>query len=202
MCALAEQYFTPSPTSARQPQQVRYRTRDGRELVFRTDAGVFSKGRADRGTRELIKAVTLDDGESFLDLGCGWGPVGISMAVSRPRSEVWMVDVNERACELARANAQANGVRNVVVLCGDGLAAVGGRRFDVIATNPPIRAGKAVVYRLVEEARDHLNPGGRFYAVARTKQGAGSLRKFIHATFGNSDEPEIGGGYRVIRATR
>lgn len=113
-----------------------------------------------------------------------------------------MVDVNERACELSRANAQANGVRNVVVLCGDGLSAVGGRRFDVIATNPPIRAGKSVVYRLVEEARDHLNPGGRFYAVARTKQGAGSLREFIHAAFGNSDEPEIGGGYRVIRATR
>ena len=202
MCALAEQYFTPSPTSRHERRTVHYQMRDGRELVFETDAGVFSKGRVDRGTRELIKAVTLDDGESFLDLGCGWGPVGISVAASHPTSEVWMVDVNERACELARANAQANGLRNAVVLCGDGLAAVGGRKFDVIATNPPIRAGKSIVYRLVEEARDHLNPGGRFYAVARTKQGAGSLREFIHATFGDSDEPEIGGGYRVIRATR
>ena len=64
------------------------------------------------------------------------------------------------------------------------------------------RAGKSVVYRLVEEARDHLNEGGRFYAVARTKQGAGSLRVFICEAFGNADEPEIGGGYRVIRATR
>ena len=176
--------------------------RDGRELVFETDAGVFSKDRVDRGTRELIKAITFDDGESFLDLGCGWGPVGIVAALSLPSREVWMVDVNERACELARANAQANGVRNAVVICGDGLAAVEGRQFDVIAANPPIRAGKSVVYRLVEEARDHLNPGGRFYAVARTKQGAGSLREFIHTVFGNSDEPEIGGGYRVIRATR
>jgi len=202
VCALAEQYFTPSPTSAHERRTVRYRMRDGRELVFQTDAGVFSKGRVDRGTRELIKAVTLDDGESFLDLGCGWGPVGISVAVSCPRSEVWMVDVNGRACELARDNALANGAGNAVVVCGDGLSAVGDRKFDVIATNPPIRAGKSVVYRLVEEARDHLNPGGRFYAVARTKQGAGSLREFIHATYGNSDEPEIGGGYRVIRATR
>ncbi len=176
--------------------------RDGSELIFETDAGVFSKGRVDRGTRELIKAIRLEDGESFLDLGCGWGPVGITMAVSCPRSEVWMVDVNERACELARANARANGADRAVVVCGDGLLAVDGRKFDVIATNPPIRAGKSVVHRLVEEARDHLKPGGRFYAVARTKQGAGSLRTFIRETFGNADEPEIGGGYRVIRAVR
>jgi len=202
VCALAEQYFTPSPTSARQPQAVRYRMRDGRELVFQTDAGVFSKGRVDRGTLELIKAIQDEDGQSFLDLGCGWGPVGIVAALSQPRREVWMVDINERACELARANALANGAGRAIVVCGDGLAAVRGRKFDVIATNPPIRAGKSVVYRLVEEARDHLNEGGRFYAVARTKQGAGSLRVFICEAFGNADEPEIGGGYRVIRATR
>ena len=202
VCALAEQYFTPSPTSGHERRTVRRRMRDGSELIFETDAGVFSKGRVDRGTRELIKAIRLEDGESFLDLGCGWGPVGITMAVSCPRSEVWMVDVNERACELARANARANGADRAVVVCGDGLLAVDGRKFDVIATNPPIRAGKSVVYRLVEEARDHLKPGGRFYAVARTKQGAGSLRTFIRETFGNADEPEIGGGYRVIRAVR
>ena len=200
--ALAEQYFTPSPTSRHERRTVYYPMPDGRELVFQTDAGVFSKGRMDRGTLELIKAIQGEDSESFLDLGCGWGPVGIIAALLQPRSEVWMVDVNERACELARANAQANGARNAAVVCGDGLSAVGDRTFDVIATNPPIRAGKSVVYRLVEEARDHLNPGGRFYAVARTKQGAGSLRAFICATFGNADEPEIGGGYRVIRATR
>ena len=202
VCALAEQYFTPSPTSAHERRTVRYEMSDGRKLTFETDAGVFSKGRMDRGTLELIKAIRQEDGESFLDLGCGWGPVGIVAAVLYPRREVWMVGVNERACELARANARANGADRAVVVCGDGLAAVGGRTFDVIATNPPIRAGKSVVYRLVEEARDHLSPGGRFYAVARTKQGAGSLRTFIRETFGNADEPEIGGGYRVIRAVR
>ncbi|HHY61675.1 MAG TPA: methyltransferase [Bacillota bacterium] len=202
MCALSEHYFTTSPTSPHERRIISYTPRGGRELSFETDAGVFSKTRVDRGTDQLIQAIRISPGQSLLDLGCGYGVVGISIASLHPECEIWMTDINERACELARANARRNGVERVTVVSGDGFDPVRGRMFHVIATNPPIRAGRAVLYRLIEEAHDHLEPGGSFYAVVRTKQGAASLKAFIAQTYGNADEPEIGGGYRVIRAFR
>lgn len=200
--ALSEHYFTTSPTSAHERRIIYYTPRGGRELSFETDAGVFSKTRVDRGSDQLIRAIRVDPGQSVLDLGCGYGVVGISIATLFPECEIVMTDINERACELARANARRNGVERITVLSGDGFDPVRGRAFHVIATNPPIRAGKAVLHQLIEKARDHLEPGGSFYAVVRTKQGAASLKKFIAETYGNADEPEIGGGYRVIRAHR
>ncbi|MCR4425320.1 MAG: methyltransferase [Firmicutes bacterium] len=194
-----EHYFTPGPTSRHDPRRIHYRYR-GADLVFLTDAGVFSRNKIDRGTDLLLEAVHVAAGESFLDLGCGYGVVGIAVAATNPEVSVTMVDVNERACELARVNARLNLVPGVSVVCGDGLGVFGDLKFDCIATNPPIRAGKTVVHRLITEARDHLNPGGRFYLVVRTKQGARSVRAFVEASFGETDEPEIGGGYRVIRA--
>ena len=131
--ALAEQYFTPSPTSRHERRTVYYPMPDGRELVFETD-GRFLQGRI-RGTLELIKAIQGEDGESFLIWGAV-APVGIIAALLQPRSEVWMADVNERACELARTNARANGSNAAVD--AEMVSAVGDRTFDVIATNPPM----------------------------------------------------------------
>ena len=176
----------------------------GRNLVFATDAGVFSKGRIDRGTRELLKALTvrIRPGQRVLDLGCGYGPIGIVLGALEPDAHVTMVDINQRACDLARQNLAANGIANAEVVCGDFAEAVGERTFDVIVTNPPIRAGRSVLRSMIDWAHAHLVPGGELFLVVRTRQGAASLRKYMDAVFCNTDEPEKGGGFRVIRSVR
>ena len=161
----------------------------GRNLVFATDAGVFSKDRIDRGTRELLKALTvrIRPGQRVLDLGCGYGPIGIVLGALEPDAHVTMVDINQRACDLARQNLAANGIANAEVVCGDFAEAVGERTFDVIVTNPPIRAGRSVLRSMIDWAHAHLVPGGELFLVVRTRQGAASLRKYMDAVFGNTD---------------
>lgn len=132
----------------------------GKSFRFTSDAGVFSKGDIDYGSRVLIEAMDIPDGSAVLDVGCGYGPIGISAAYLAPKGQVTMIDINSRAVELARENAQHNGIRNVTVMESDVLGALNEQqKFDVILTNPPIRAGKAVVHQIFEEAYEHLNEG-------------------------------------------
>jgi 16S rRNA (guanine1207-N2)-methyltransferase len=174
----------------------------GRRYRFLTDRGVFAYRGVDRGTRLLLEALEIGPEDEVLDLGCGYGVVGIVAASLAPRGRAVLVDVNARAVELARENARRCGVSNVEVLHGDLYAPVAGRTFDVVATNPPIRAGRAVVRAVVEGAPAHLKPGGRFYLVARTAQGARTLGRLVAEVFGQAEEVERGGGYRVYRARR
>ena len=113
-----------------------------------------------------------------------------------------MVDINERAAELARRNLRRNGVDNAEVIVGDGFAAVPDVRFSLIVSNPPIRAGKRVVYPWVEQAYERLEPGGQLFMVARTSQGAKSLGRKIADVFGAVSEPGKGSGYRVLAGMR
>lgn len=193
-------YFAPRPQTPSRPREVELQFR-GRRYRFLTDRGVFSYGRVDRGTRLLLEALEVGPRDEVLDLGCGYGVVGVVAATLAPEGKVVMVDVNARAVELARENARRHGLGNVEVLEGDLYGPVGGRRFDVIVTNPPIRAGRAVVRAVVEGAVRHLKPHGRFYLVARTAQGAKTLGKMVAEVFGQVEEVERGGGYRVYRAT-
>lgn len=194
-------YFAPHPASPHRVVEIRATLR-GREFRFLTDRGVFSRGRVDRGTRLLIETMEIDPDDTILDLGCGYGPIGLVAASLAPLGRVYLVDVNERAVDLARRNAFLNGLGNVEVRLGDGFAPVSDLRFDVILTNPPIRTGKASVYRLFRDASIHLKPGGRFYFVARTSQGAKTLASQVEEIFGNVEELERGGGFRVYRAVR
>ena len=135
---MSEQYFTGKPTSESHPVDCKFEYR-GHTLRFTTDAGVFSKGELDNGTRILLKALPDELHGRVLDLGCGWGPVGVSVNKTFPETDVVMSDVNERALSLSQANCKRNGTRAQCVL-SDGLDNVEGM-FDVIITNPPIRAG-------------------------------------------------------------
>jgi 16S rRNA (guanine1207-N2)-methyltransferase len=191
-------YFTPSaPAPAARERTIRFEN-GGREFRFRTAPGVFSRGSVDRGTRLLLEAAgDAADAGAILDLGCGYGAAGIVMAARAPRSRVTLVDINPRATALAAANARLNGVANAEARTGDGCAPVEGMRFDVILLNPPIRAGRAVVVRLLKEAAAHLAPDGRFYLVARTNQGARTLARCVGEAFGRVAEVERGGGFRV-----
>ncbi|HOB91613.1 MAG: class I SAM-dependent methyltransferase [Bacillota bacterium] len=171
-------------------------------LTFVTSSGVFSKSRVDRGTALLVRCIEVYDGEQVLDLGCGYGAVGIAAARMAPGCTVTMVDINSRAVELARRNAELNRVDNVEVVHGNGFDAVKGRRFHRILTNPPYRAGKKLVYTWLEQSLDHLYPGGALYVVGQRKQGILSLRDRLAEIFGSVDTLAIEGGYRVLRSRK
>jgi len=195
-----QHYFTPLPATELRAKLVRYLDGDD-EFGFRTAAGVFSRAGVDRGSRLLLEAVDVRGAAGVLDLGCGYGPVGIVLARRAPAARVTLVDINPRAVALAVENIALNDVSNAEALCGDGCAPVAGRTFDVIAMNPPIRAGRAVVLRLIDEARACLSPTGRLYLVARTSQGAQTLGRLMGERFARVAEVERGGGYRVYEAS-
>jgi 16S rRNA (guanine1207-N2)-methyltransferase len=194
-------YFTERPGAPSQRREVDARLR-GRSWTFLTDRGVFARQGIDPGTQLLIEAMRIEAGDDVLDLGCGYGSIGLVAATLALRGRVVMVDVNERAVALARENAMRAGLHNVEVYQGDGTAPVRGRLFHVVAMNPPIRAGRDTVRRLFRESRDALRPGGRFYLVVRTAQGAKTLAKEMETLFPQVREVARGGGYRVYEGVK
>ena len=193
---MPDHYYTEVPASAHDERAVTVRAL-GQEMTFMTDAGVFSRDGLDRGTELLLKALPALSGR-VLDLGCGWGAVGVALGKRYPGLEIVMTDINTRAVDLARRNLAANGVAATVVQ-GDGFAAVEGA-FDAIVTNPPIRAGKAVIYGLFDAARGHLKPGGALYAVMRKQQGAPSALKYLQEIYASAEIIDRGSGFHVMRA--
>ena len=170
----------------------------GNRLSFQTDAGVFSKGELDQGTRLLLDALPDLSGD-VLDLGCGWGAIGIAVKKAFPQTNVTMVDVNLRALGLCERNAQANGVE-VLCLESDGMAALSGRQFDAVITNPPIRAGKQKVYEMLSGAAAALRKDGSLYLVIRKQQGAESCMRFLQDYFESVEKLDRSAGFWVIRA--
>ena len=174
----------------------------GLPLTLQTDAGVFSRGSLDRGTELLIEALDLGPCELILDLGCGYGAIGIAASRLSDGGHVVLTDVNERAVRLARENLRANRVTNAEVRAGDLYEPVAGMAFDHIVCNPPIRAGRAVVDRIVSEAPAHLLDGGRLWLVARTRQGADAIRTRMANAFGHAEIVRRGSGYKVLCSTK
>ncbi len=167
-------------------------------LKLITDAGVFSKNRLDPGTKLLIDSLPLNSGfKQVLDLGCGYGPIGLTIAKLLPEATIYLSDINERAIELGIKNAQINELTNILFKSGDGFEPFPNQKFDLIVTNPPIRAGKQVIYRLIDQAFEVLNPGGWLMLVIKTKHGAKSMETKLNSVFNNVIELEKGGGYRV-----
>lgn len=191
-------YFVQRPTVPSRPVEIEAEVR-GQRLRFLTDRGVFSYGRVDPGSRLLAEQMRLPDEGDFLDWGCAWGLIGVVAARARPGLRVTMVDVNERACELARHNLRINGVE-AEVLCGHALEVLGDRQFDVIASNPPISAGRAAVLALFDHAARVLRPGGSFWMVAATRKGAKTLARELQARFRKVTQTAMRGGFRVYCA--
>ncbi len=173
---MSEHYYTSAPESESRPFEFEAECL-GQKLVFACDRGVFSKGEIDEGTRILLEALPPLKGR-VLDLGCGWGPVGITLGKLYPEISVLMSDVNKRAVELAKTNIKKNGIQNAEAVVSDGFEKLEGA-FDCIITNPPIRAGKQTIYRLFDDAIKHLNPGGSLFIVIRRQQGAESALKHL-----------------------
>jgi len=167
----------------------------GHCFKFITASGVFSFGKLDRGTELLIENMVLDRGWRVLDLGCGYGAIGI--VASRFVDYVVMTDVNRRAVSIARKNLKINGVRNAEVRWGSLYEPVKGEKFEAIITNPPVHAGKDVLREIVINAPRHLNDGGLLQLVIKTKQGAKYIKALMEETFTEVRELAKGSGYRV-----
>ncbi len=195
---MSKMYFERQPDAAHDVRELRVSLL-GTDFRFLADAGVFSKKQVDYGSRVLLDSLDFAPGGSLLDVGCGYGPLGITLAKVQGQT-VTMVDVNERALDLAIKNAQANGVE-ASVFASDVYDQVAGT-FTHIISNPPIRAGKSVVYRIIEEAPAYLESGGDLTLVIQKKQGAPSAKKKMEEIFGNCDIIRKDKGYYILRSVK
>lgn len=193
-----DHYYTQDPASAHDVRTFSFAF-EGRTLSFTTDAGVFSKGHVDPGTLLLARSLPADLAGRALDLGCGWGALSVLTLCRFPQLELVMSDINRRALDLAQQNVQANGMRAQAVH-SDGLQAVEGM-FDAVLTNPPIRAGKQVIYAMFADSRARLNPGGRLILVIRKQQGAPSAQKYLSTLFGQVELLARDAGYWILCCT-
>ncbi|WP_286887317.1 class I SAM-dependent methyltransferase [Aneurinibacillus sp. UBA3580] len=197
-----EHYYTNQPGADSKEQTFTFELR-GREFRFITDRGVFSKNRIDFGSVLLIEAMEIKDGMDVLDVGCGYGPIGMAAATLSPSGNVLMVDVNERAVSLANRNISLNAIQNAQAIVSDRLTAVpSDRKFDVILTNPPIRAGKQVVHGIFEDAVHYLVPGGSLWIVIQKKQGAPSALAKLQGLYSEVREVAKKKGYSVFQAIK
>ena len=198
---MSDHYYTRTPGGAHD-RRLHESELKGARFRFVTDRGVFSKTGVDFGSRLLIETMEFKADARVLDVGCGYGPIGLSAARMTPAGEVTMIDINARAIELARENAQLNGITNARILQSDLYESVRDERFDVILTNPPIRAGKETVHRIYEEGAALLTSGGAMWVVIQKKQGAPSTLAKLELLFDNVKEIAKDKGYRIFKATK
>lgn len=199
---MSEHYYTKNTSTKSEERTWTYELR-GRPFTFTTDHAVFSKREVDFGSRLMIEVFHAPDIKGdFLDIGCGYGPIGLSLAKSYNDRHVVMVDINERALGLTKKNAAHNNVENVTIKESDRLSGVEGRKFASILTNPPIRAGKTVVHSMFEEAKEALLDEGELWVVIQKKQGAPSAKKKLEDLFGNADVVVKQKGYYIIKAKK
>lgn len=199
---MSEHYYSKDPKVKSQPKELTAELR-GNTLRFQTDAGVFSKGDIDFGSRLLIQSFVMPALEgSVLDIGCGYGPIGLSIAASFPKRSVHMVDVNERALSLCAHNAQQNNIKNTIIYPSDALSAVKENDFAAILTNPPIRAGKATVFGFYKNAYLKLQLDGELWVVIQKKQGAPSTINYLNELFGDVETVVKQKGYFILKAKK
>jgi|SRR5699024_7892508 len=199
---MSEHYFTQKPQSKSKPQTWNYKVGQ-KNYSFTTDEGVFSKTTVDYGSRLLIDQFEQPkiSGE-ILDLGCGYGPIGIILATEHKDRHILMSDVNERAVMLAKQNAEQNNVTNVSILLSNRLDQLKDREFAAILINPPIRAGKKIVHQMFEESYQALKENGELWIVIQKKQGAPSAKKRLELLFNNVETMARKKGYHILRSVK
>ncbi len=192
-----EHYFAATPKSEAKLGLVRTRLR-GETFEFLTAASVFSKRRVDLGTRLLTETMVLPETGYVLDVGCGYGAVGIAAATFNSRLQIVMTDVNVRAVRLARQNIELNGVNNAKVRCGSLYEPVKELKFDCVLSNPPVSAGMETVKSIVKDAPKVMAGNATFQMVIRSKVGGKTLPPVLNETFGNCEVLARKSGYRVL----
>ena len=196
-----EHYFAAHPKSKARFGLIKTYLR-GKPFEFLTASGVFSKRRVDLGTRLLIESMVLPKDGCVLDVGCGYGPVGIAAAAFNPCLNVVMVDVNYRAVWLARQNVEKNRVSNVEIKRGFLYEPVKDMVFDCVLSNPPVTAGLETVKAMICDAPPHMSTGAVFQMVVRSKVGGKRLCMIFEEAFGNVEILARESGYRVLIAKK
>ena len=196
-----DHYFTAQPAGEAAFRTITV-TLAGRELAVTTAGGVFSPEHLDTGTRVLLDRVPAPPATGdLLDLGCGWGPIAISLALQAPDATVWAVDVNERALDLVRRNVARLGLTNVRAVLPDQVPSE--MRFATIWSNPPIRIGKAELHTLLASWLPRLDDDAQAWLVVAKQLGADSLQRWIADELGFAVErAETSKGFRVLEARR
>lgn len=195
---MSKMYYAENPDAAHDIHELRVNLL-GDWFTFFTDSGVFSKKMIDYGSQVLLNALEVEKGGRLLDVGCGYGTLGIALAKTKGL-DVTMVDVNHRALDLAKKNAEKNHV-SANIFQSSVYDNVEGE-FDYIISNPPIRAGKEIVHRIISESINHLVVGGALTIVIQKKQGAPSAKAKMEEVFGNVETVKKDKGYYILRSER
>ena len=173
----SEHYFAETPGSDFKPKRITIQLL-GKSVEVETAGGTFSPDRLDQGTAVLLSHVQIAPrGGNLLDIGCGWGPIALSLALQAPQATVWAVDVNERSLQLTRENAARLGVANLKVCRPDEVPA--DLTFDGIWSNPPIRVGKDVLHEILQTWLPRLSAGASAYLVVQKNLGSDSLHRWL-----------------------
>lgn len=198
-----DHYFSSTPASALQVRTIRVNLL-GTTYELTTANGIFSPDRIDAGTQVLLaNAPAPPPGGNLLDLGCGWGPISLSLALASPRSTVWAVDVNERALDLVRRNSDSLGLTNVNACRPEDVP--DDIRFMTIWSNPPIRVGKSELHRMLDHWLPRLEPESDAWLVVQRNLGSDSLHRWLEGTLPENYSvirAATSKGYRVLRVRR
>ena len=195
---MSKMYYAENPDAAHDIHELRVDLL-GQKMTFLTDAGVFSKKMVDFGSQLLLKCLEVNQGETVLDVGCGYGPLGLSLAKAYG-VQATMVDINNRALDLARQNAERNKV--AATIFQSNIYEQVEDKFDHVISNPPIRAGKQVVHEIIEKSQDFLETGGDLTIVIQKKQGAPSAKSKMEEVFGNCEIVKKDKGYYILRSVK
>lgn len=195
---MGSHYFDVDPSVPLEKRSVSF-TVDGRELTLASGRGVFSWQRIDLGTAALIRYAPEPPEGDVLDLGCGYGPITVALALRAPQSRIWAVDVNRRALDLTRENAASVGVGNVEVIEADQVPDE--VRFAAIYSNPPIKVGKEVLQELMLRWLPRLLPDGHAYLVVKQSMGSESLTRWLGEHGWQVERLRSKTGYRILDVT-